>query len=596
MARYQTEAAHKTLAEAIAHIGELWPENGFTFQNMKGEETLYRFPEIATLTANRAAALQAQGLKQGDRIGLIVVEPEDFVLTFLAAVRVGIIPVPLYPPLSLGGLDAYVERTARILGTAGAKVLVASAQLQNVLWGIVGKVESLVRLIKVEDLSEFEGRPEQPQISPEDIAFLQYTSGSTSDPKGVMVTHASLKANAEAIMGPGLEANAEHDKGVSWLPLYHDMGLIGFVVAPIFWGVPVVFIPTLRFLRRTSVWLDTIDKHRGSISFAPPFAFALANRKAKESDLLRWDLSCVKVLGCGAEPINAEACREFTDRFHKHCGLPRSAILPAYGMAEATLAIALKPLNAELESHEVDGDLFSTTGEVKAPSGGSSVSEHVACGSAFPFHKIAIASAETGALVPDGKEGEILVKGPSITPGYFENPEATAETFKDGWLHTGDLGYLREGQVYVTGRLKDLIILNGRNIHPQTIEWAATEVEGVRRGNVVAFSRPGESTEEVVVVLETTSTDHLRIQDEVKKKVQRSMGVPVGQVICVSRGLLPKTSSGKLQRRRTKQQVQSGELGKEGARTPGTAADKVTLAKHVARSLFTRARSFAPRS
>ncbi|MDF1563110.1 MAG: fatty acyl-AMP ligase [Deltaproteobacteria bacterium] len=587
------KAAHATLAEAVEKIGELHPENGFTFQDLKGAETTYSFPHLAELTAHRAAGLQAEGLKKGDRIGLIVVEPEDFVITFLAAVRVGIIPVPLYPPLSLGGLDAYAEKTAKILDCAGAKILVASAQLQNVLWGIVGKVPSLDKLLKVETLAEFRGTPEKVEVGPDDIAFLQYTSGSTSDPKGVIVTHASLKANSEAIMGPGLNATPEKTVGVSWLPLYHDMGLIGFVVAPMFWGVKVVFIPTLRFLKRTSVWMETIHRHRGTISFAPPFAFALAARKAKPSDLEKWDLSCVEVLGCGAEPINAEAIRHFNEVFGPGCGLPKTAVLPAYGMAEATLAISLKPLRDEMKTLVVDAEAFQEEGKVVAANGGATI-EQVACGSAFPEHEISVKCPEKGEVLGEGLEGEICVKGPSVTPGYFENPTATAATFKGGWLHTGDLGFIKDGQVYVTGRLKDLIILNGRNIHPQTLEWAAAEVDGVRRGNVVAFSRMGDTTEEAIVVLETTSTEHDRIAEQVKAEIQRSVGVPVAEVICVGRGILPKTSSGKLQRRRTRQQFLTGKLGTEGNRVAGSRAGKVTLARHVARSLITRARAAAP--
>ncbi len=580
----------RTLTDAIVHAGAQWGENGFTFQDLSGRETHYAFAEIAERTDARGRALQELGLEKGDRIGLIVIEPEDFVLTFLAAVRVGVVPVPLYPPLALGALDAYMEKTSRILRASGARMLFASEKLQNVLWSLVGRVKSLERLVVIETLGQATGRAEPVTVRPEDLCFLQYTSGSTADPKGVMVTHASLVANSKAIMGPGLQTSPERTIGVTWLPLYHDMGLIGFVVAPMLHSVRVVFIPTLRFLKRPNVWLDTIHRHRGTISFAPPFAFGLAARRATEAKLAEWDLSCVEALGCGAEPIPPQVMREFTELFHTRCKLPRNAILPAYGMAEATLAIALKPLDEEMRTQVVDAEAFKEEGVVRTPANDDAPTfEHVACGPAFPEHEITIQD-ETGRILPEGHEGEICVRGPSVTPGYFENPEATAETFRDGWLHTGDLGYLLDGQVYVTGRIKDLIIINGKNLHPQTIEWVAQEVDGVRKGNVVAFSIPGESSERLVIALETKASDREALAREVASRVKAELQLPVHEVVCLSSGALPKTSSGKLQRRRTRQQYLDGSLGREGTRTVGTSGGKVKLARHVARSLWTRAK------
>lgn len=584
---------YSTLAEAVANVWRDWPENGFTFQDMKGVETTLSFRELETNTARRAAALQAQGLEKGDRLGLIVVEPEDFVLTFLAAVRIGVIPVPLYPPMSIGGLDAYAERTAQVLTNSGTKLLVASAQLQNVLWGVVGNVPSCKKLVKVEEIAAFDGQPEYPEILPEDICFLQYTSGSTSDPKGVIVTHDSLRANTDAILGPeGLDVDSSVDVGCSWLPLYHDMGLIGFVIGPVFWGIPVVFIPALRFLRRTSVWMDTIHRHRASMSFAPPFAYALAAKKAKKADLERWDLSCMKVLGIGAEPIPPGVVREFNEVFSV-CNLSKTAVMPAYGMAEFTLAIGLKQVDAQMRTRTIDAEKFEQDGVVAPPRGGKTL-EHVSHGRAFSGHQTKIIG-EDGHRLPEGTEGEICVKGPSVTAGYFENAEETAKVFRDGWLHTGDLGYLVEGEIYVTGRLKDLIILNGRNIHPQSVEWQVTDLPRVRKGNVVAFSIPGARTEEIVVVAEVKGDDRDASAEAIRQAVFKGMGVSVDHVVCLKPGTLPKTSSGKLQRRKTRQLYLADALGKGGTRAPGS-TDKLMLARHVARSLFTRARNIGARN
>ncbi len=583
----------RTVAQAIAEVGQHFPENDFVFQDLKGEETSYSFVDVEAHTARRAASLQSFGLAKGDRVGLIVIEPEDFVLTFLACLRVGVVPVPLYPPLSFGNLDAYADRTAKVLDSSSSKLLIASSKLQNVLWGLVDKVPSLQKLLPVEKLREAEGTPSYPTIDPEDLAFLQYTSGSTADPKGVMVTHASLVANAHGIIHEGLRLDpTKGDKGVSWLPLYHDMGLIGFVIAPICHGIPVVFIPTLRFIKRPSVWLDTVHRHRGTASFAPNFAYALATRRVKDSDLENWDLSCLRVLGCGAEPIQAETMRAFTSKFSEHCNLPVNAIMPAYGMAEATLAITLKPAPEPMVTHTIDAEHFSETGEVIAPTLGKASHEHVACGVPFAGHEVAVMDAD-GNVLGELREGELCHRGPSVTPGYFQNPEATAASYKDGWLHTGDLGFIKDGQVYVTGRIKDLIIVNGRNVHPQAVEWASAEVEGIRRGNVVAFSVPGATGEELVVVCETKlePEEYGRLDEEVRRAIHRELSLSAAAVIFLRPGSLPKTSSGKLQRRKTREEYLRGSLGTAGSRAFGTGGSKRTLAKHVVSSFWSRAKA-----
>ena len=579
-----------TLAEAIAHIGDTYPDLGYTFLDLKGEETTFTFPEIAKETERRAHALYALGLTKGDRAGLIVVEPKDFVLNFLAMFRAGVIPVPLYPPLSLGNLDAYATRTSKVLESCEAKVLVASASLQNVLWSQVDRVATLERLVRAEELTNGGPAVDLPEIKPEDIAFLQYTSGSTSDPKGVVVPHNCLVANCSAIITHGLKMDpAQGDKGVSWLPLYHDMGLIGFVIAPILFGIPVVFIPTLSFIKRPSIWFETMHKHRGTASFAPNFAYALAAKKAKPEQLARWDLSCVRSLGCGAEPIHPDTMRHFTDLFAEQCDLPRNAILPAYGMAEATLAISLKPVESEMKTRVVHAESFQEDGQVNEPVEGEPYEEHVSCGVPFPGHEVAI-FAEDGTMLVDGQQGEIALRGPSVTPGYWLNEEATAKSFVDGWLRTGDLGYVLDGEVYVTGRVKDLIILNGRNVHPQAVEWAAAAVEGVRKGNVVAFSRPGERSEELVVALETRESDRDRLKQLVRGAVQKELSLTVSDVICLDPGTLPKTSSGKLQRAKTRLQYLDGTAGKLGNRTAGS-TDRIALARHVAASVWSRAKA-----
>ena len=579
---------YQTVAEAIARNAEDFPERTFVFQDMNGIETACSFAEIERETAKRAFGLQALGLQKGDRMGVVVVEPRDFVLTFLAALRIGVLPVPLYPPLSFGSLDSYADRTATILGSCKARVIVASESLQNILWGLVGRAHGLEKVIKAEDVAKAEGSPRYPTILPQDLAFLQYTSGSTADPKGVMVTHGNLTANCMAIRERMDIVPERGDKAVSWLPLYHDMGLIGFVLTPVLTAVPTVFIPTLRFIKRPTVWFDALHNHKANMTFGPNFAYALITKRAKPEDKKRWDLSRMTVFGCGAEPIHPGTVREFLATFAE-CGVKPESFLPAYGMAEATLAMAFKAMYTAPVMNTVDSEQFQQNGVVVEPSEGEPTFEHVSCGAVFAGHQFKI-RAEDGSTLPEGMEGEICLFGPSVTPGYWDNPAATSACITEGWLRTGDLGYLRDGEIYVTGRLKDLIILNGRNIHPQAVEWAAT-VEGVRKGNVVAFSRPGAHSEELVVALETKEQETKALEAAVKLAVQKELGLTVAEVVCLEPGQLPKTSSGKLQRRKTRQQYLTGDLVSEGSRLPGTAANTLTLAKHVARSVWSRAKA-----
>ncbi|MFT4622876.1 MAG: fatty-acyl-CoA synthase [Myxococcota bacterium] len=580
-----------TVAQALGEVTQLYPDNKFTFMDLKGEETPFKYTEFDVATLQRAAALQAYGLRKGDRVGLIVIDPMDFVLTFLACIRIGVVPVPLYPPMSFGSLDAYFERTRKVLASSEASLLIASARLKNVLWGLVDKVPSLHKLVPVESFREATGMPALPKITGDDLAFLQYTSGSTADPKGVMVTHGSLVANCRGIINDAVQMGPD-TRGVSWLPLYHDMGLIGFVIAPVCHGLSITYIPTLRFIKRPNVWMDAVHRHRANITFAPNFAFALAARKARPQDLEKWDLSCLDRLGCGAEPIQPETMRQFTELFGKHCNLPEHAISPAYGMAESTLAISIKRFGRTMNTVAIDTDVFRNDGKVVAPIDDRPTTEFVACGEAFPGHEVA-ALDEQGNELPEGTEGELCLKGPSVTPGYFNNPEATAEAWKDGWLHTGDLGFLLDKQVYVTGRIKDLVIVNGRNVHPQAIEWSAAEVDGVRKGNVVAFSVPSSTGEQLVVVLESRADDPSSLVAPVRSHIQRELSLRAEDVIVLPPGSLPKTSSGKLQRRKARQQYLNGELGRDGSRLAGASADRITLARHVARSLWSRAKATA---
>ena len=566
---------------------------GFAFLGRDGAELFYSFDALRTEAMRRGAWLRSKGMKKGDRLAMVMPDGEDFVPTFFGAVWAGIVPVPLYPPLSLGKLDAYIDSLVSIMGKAEPTWLATNTKLEAVLWSGAAKVKSLQGVITAEQLKTdppADADQSPAVVSQEDLAFLQFTSGSTSSPKGVEVTHGSLRANAWAIMRDGLKTNTDIDHGVSWLPLYHDMGLIGFVIAPTFHRVSCTFIPTMSFVRNATIWLDTIHKKRGTISFAPNFAYALATKRAKADSLVKWDLSSMKAFGCGAEPINPATIRAFTNTFAK-AGLKPEAMIPCYGMAEATLAIAFIPLEDKMSTDVVDKDALQADRRaepkhVDALAEQTAV-EFVSCGRTFPGHEVA-AFDEAGKKLSDRRVGELWVKGPSIAKGYFRDELATQKTFGGGWLRTGDLGYLVNGNVYITGRKKDLIIINGRNWEPQRIEWIADDVPEVRKGSTVAFSVPGAASEELIVVVESRTQNPAQLREKVKQQINELLQLSVNEVVIAPPGSLPKTSSGKLQRAKTRLQYLDKTLGKDGNRSLGSSSEKAVLVKHVALSLVGR--------
>ncbi|MEM7678331.1 MAG: fatty acyl-AMP ligase, partial [Myxococcota bacterium] len=591
----ESQLMSRTLIDVLDQAASV-EDRGYTFLDNDLAPHDWSFTQLAREAERRARYFLSLGYQKGDRIAMVVPDGEDFVLNFLGVIRAGLVPVPMYPPLALGKIDSYLDAASRIIRTAGVKVLITTKQVSPILWSLLGRSDGLQDILLTDKIRDHDERAvggslAHVAVSPEDPCFLQFTSGSTSDPKGVVVTHANLVANAKAIMIDGLNSDPSIDRGVSWLPLYHDMGLIGFVVAPLLNQVPVVFIPTLSFVKRPSVWLDTIDKYRGTITFGPNFALGLASKRTNQAKLAKMDLSCLRVLGCGAEPINPVTMRTFIETFEK-AGLNPNAIMPAYGMAEATLAIAFDSLQRPMTTLRIDRERYEADQiAVPLPEGSdeSQTLELVSCGQTFPQHEIAIIGGQ-GQRLAEGQVGEIVLRGPSTTGGYFENKEATESLLKGGWLHTGDLGFILEGQLYVSGRQKDLIILNGRNYYPQAIEWEVEQVPGVRKGNVAAFSVPGATTEELVIAAETKSQDHEALAQAIIAHLKTSIGVRCRDVKLVGSGQLPKTSSGKIQRRRTKHLYEKQSLGVEGNRTLGSTATKVTLAKHVTYGALIRLR------
>jgi fatty-acyl-CoA synthase len=547
-----TFSAADTLVSCLANTPR-GMAHGFRFRSLDAPERYFAFEQLELAATRRAAQLQQLDVQQGDRIALVIGDPAEFVLSFIAATVAGIVPVPIYPRASFKAKNAYVDTVRHIVRVSGAKLLLTTQTTKPVLEEVFiadPALAQIARLVTTEELSALPSeRFSQPTIRPHDLCFLQFTSGSTSLPKGVMVSHGNLVANARAFLGPtGVNATLD-DLTVTWLPLYHDMGLIGFVLGAIVCHLPSVLMPTEAFGRRPNIWLETLHQAGGTLTFAPNFAYALATKRARDKDLEGLDLSRVRLAGCGAEPINPKVMHEFAERFAR-CGFRREALLPAYGMAEATLAITFHPRDTPFVTDRVSAAALRNALATPAADGDDAV-ELVSCGKAFPGHELKIVD-EHGETLGERHVGEIWTRGPSVTHGYFDNAEATAASFSDGWLHTGDLGYVAAGNLYVCGRLKDLIIIRGANFYPQDLEWAVAELDGVRRDNVVAFSvlRAGEET--LVICAEANSSDAPALRKAIASKVAETAGITVGHVAVVKVGSLPKTSSGKVQRRRTK--------------------------------------------
>ncbi|HEY2517961.1 MAG TPA: fatty acyl-AMP ligase [Polyangiaceae bacterium] len=567
-----------TLVEAVGQLAR-HTDRGFVFVKPDGQERSLSFREIHEEAQRRGAHMAARGIEKGDRVAMVIPDGDEFVLSFLGAIFAGAVPVPIYPQLSFKNVESYHDTVAHIARASGAKLLLTTPSTKQYVDPVLPRVETLGDIVTVDEFAAPAPGVLDVKVNPEDTAFLQFTSGSTSRPKGVVVSHANLAWNSEAFMIHGLARVSAVDKGVSWLPLFHDMGLIGYVIGPLFTDIPCVFLPTASFVRAPRSWLQTIHKHRGTIIYAPNFAYQLVAKRIKEKELADLDLSCVKRAGCGAEPIQARTLRDFAEKT-RSAGFDPKAFLPSYGMAEATLAITFVPHSTGVKADVIDPAALEkgTAKPVDAAAlqgAGVETREIVNCGRPFPEHQVAIVDDETGRALGERQVGHIVTKGPSVTSGYFQEPELTAASWRKGpdgdtWLYTGDLGYLADGDLYICGRLKDIIIIRGRNFYPTDLEWVVSELPGVRRGNVVAFGVDVEGEEQLVICAEAFQSEAAGLTEQITQAIAAQVGLSVHRVAIVPQGSLPRTSSGKAQRRKTKQMFLDGTLPKP--RTGGAGA------------------------
>jgi fatty-acyl-CoA synthase len=524
-----------------------------------------------------AFGLARRGIGRGDTVALMLPTSRDFFLAFAGTILAGATPVPIYPPFRADRIAEYAERQSAILANAGARLLVTFREAASVANLLKPRVPSLEDVVTAEALAALNApAPLGPPVHAraDDLALLQYTSGSTGNPKGVMLTHANLLANVRAI-GEALGLR-DDDVGVSWLPLYHDMGLIGAWLMPLYFGLPVAVMSPLAFLSRPARWLRAVHRYRGTISAAPNFAYELAAAKISDEDARGLDLSSWRAALNGAEPVVPATLDRFAARFAA-CGFRREALTPVYGLAEASLAVTIPTVGRGPCIDRLDRDAFAREGRaVPAPpdAAGSTASNDantisfVSSGPPVSGHEVRIVN-ERGEDAGERREGQLWFRGPSVTKGYYRNDAATAallpEGAEAGWVDSGDRAYRADGEIYITGRVKDIIIHAGHNLYPHEIEEAVARVPGVRKGCAVAFGTadPATGTERLVIVAESresTRDARDRLAQAITAHVTETQGQPPDVVEVVPPNAIPKTSSGKLRRDATKQRFLSGKL------------------------------------
>lgn len=577
----------QTLHESLWRHAQRDPERTHVFiQEENGREQPVSYARLNAQAAAVAAGLRERGVGRGDTVSLMLPTGLDFLRSFLAILMVRAVPVPIYPPLRLDRLEEYATRQSGILADAGARLLITISRARPVATLLRPRVPSLEDVVTADELAIPGDARREPEGAGSDAAFIQYTSGSTGDPKGVLLTHDNLLANIRAI-GQGLDVQPD-DVGVSWLPLYHDMGLIGSWLFCLHQGVPLTLLPPTAFLARPERWLWAVHQRRATLSGAPNFAYELCARRVPDHALEGLDLSSWRAALNGAEPVSPGTVERFNRRFGPH-GLRSGTLIPAYGLAENSVALAVPEVGSGTRFDRVARRAFQDEGRAEpAAPGDPSALSFVSAGHALPEHEIRVVDND-GQDVPDRTVGRIAFRGPSMTSGYYKKPEATAAmTLPGGWLDSGDLGYFAGGHIHIAGRRKDLIIKGGRNLVPQEIEEAAAEVEGVRRGCVVAFGTQLAElgTEALVVVAETRVTEAAereRIESAVIDRISAAVEVPPDRVVLAPPGAVLKTSSGKVRRAATRERFLSGAIGEAPRTTP---AQKVRLVSAASRELL----------
>ncbi len=515
-----------------------------------------------------ATGLLEHGVQPGDRVALMLPTGRGYFFSFFGALLAGAVPVPIYPPARLSQLEEHLRRHGRILANAGARILITVPEAHRVARLLGIQAGTLQHVLSWEDLDSAESETTPISRAANNIAFLQYTSGSTGDPKGVTLTHAQLLANIRA-MGDAVGASSS-DVFISWLPLYHDMGLIGAWLGSLYYGMPLVVMSPLHFLARPSRWLNAIHQHHGTLSAAPNFGYELCLSKIRPEEIEGLDLSSWRWAFNGAEPVSATTLQGFARRFASY-GFRSTAQAPVYGLAEAAVGLAFPPPGRGPRIDRIQREPFMTSGKALPAADSESDSlSLVACGRPLKGYRVR-AVDPAGQQLPERREGRLEFQGPSATSGYFNNSAATRKLMHDGWLDTGDRGYLADGELYITGRIKEMIVRGGRNIWPYELEQAVASVPGIRRGCVAAFpsADPASGTERLVLLAETRETSPQVLQDlrcAIQAKLSDLLGMPADEILLAPPHTVLKTSSGKIRRGALRDLYAQGRLG-QGPRT-----------------------------
>jgi len=555
--------SHQTVVEAIQALRNV-TERGFCFLREEADGSLHEayvpYVDLEREIVGRAGAMQAAGLRQGQRLPIIIEDSRDFIISFLGAIFAGVVPVSVYPPAGVVQLRRYAQTIAAIVAKCDAAALLTTANLASDLHAI-GAFQDL-ELLTTEALRGRTALFTPAQIRPGDVAFLQFTSGSTSSPKGVTITHRNIADNTAAIAA-GMHLTTA-DLMVSWLPMHHDMGLVGFMLTPMFHAVSLHMLPTQVFLRRPGSWLRAISgSAQPVVSVAPNFAFARVARRMKEQDVSKLDLSRWRLAGCGAEPVIPADLEMFADKLAP-AGFRREALQPMYGLAEATLAVTFSPLGAGLATCRVDAEKLRL-GRAVLASEGTGTTRIANCGVPLPGWEVNIFAPEDACSerpLDAGEVGEVRMRGPSVMAGYWNDPAATQAAMAGNYLRTGDMGFLLDGQLHLCGRAKELMIFNGRNYFPDDIERAVLTVPGVRLAMAFQSSASPADPERGVglVIAAETAVPGKVDAAAVRRAVNTEVGLSVDEIVFVAVGSLPKTTSGKLQRREACRQYEAGTL------------------------------------
>ena len=552
---------------------------GVTFVDLRERETFVDWGAVCRGARRAAAALAAAGIAPGDRVALVLRTEPAFLDAFFGTLLAGAVPVPLYPPVRLGRMDEYLQATARMVSVSGARVILAGGAVRRLLGGVVDRARPALGCRAVEDLAG--GRDELARAAhPDDLALVQFSSGSTVDPKPVALTHGAVTAHVEALLA--LLQPGDADALVSWLPLYHDMGLIGGLLGALAHPGPAVLIPPEHFLARPAIWLRALSRHRGTIAAAPSFAYAYCVQRVRDADLAGVDLAPWRVALNGAEPVSLPVAREFQQRFARH-GFRPEALRPVYGLSEAALAVTFSDERPEPRGVRLDPEALARTGAIR--DGGREVAS---VGRPVPGVEVEVRDGH-GRLVGEDRLGRIWVKGPSLMRGYLGQAEATARALDAGWLDTGDLGFVRGGELYVHGRAKDVIVVRGANHAPDEFEGALAGAAGVRPGCAVAAGfDPDGRGEELLILVERSRESALgeaAIAAAVRQAVTERTGVSPHTVAVLAPGSLPRTSSGKMRRAEALRRWRAGAL------LPPRPVTALGVAREMARSALGYARA-----